>query len=102
MTVNNADGKIETAKKLSTSGDRSTATTAVIDLSLCIEGDSTKVIGIKKRSELRDALYRISADAQVGECLVAAEVLWTPDDNTDNMSEADVYADYPTLFPLFD
>lgn len=60
------------------------------------------MIGIKKRSELRDVLYKISADAKVDDCLVAAEVLWTPDDDTDNMSEPDVYADYPTLFPLFD
>ena len=103
MTVNNADGKIEsTTSTTSSSENNGSATTAVIDLSVCIEGDATKLSTIKNRSQLRDALYRISADAQVDECLLAAEVLWTPDDDSDNMSESDVYADYPTLVPLFD
>jgi uncharacterized membrane protein len=84
------------------SDDGSRSTTAVIDLSICIEGDSTKVPTIKNRAALRDALYMISADAQVNECLLSAEVLWTPDDGTDSMSVQDVFADYPTLFPLYD
>jgi uncharacterized membrane protein len=84
------------------SDDGSTSTTAVIDLSICIEGDSTKISAIKSRNELRNALYKISADAQIDDCLLSAEVLWTPDDGTDSMSEQDVFADYPSLFPLYD
>jgi uncharacterized membrane protein len=81
--------------------DGTRATTAVVDLSLCIQGDSTKFPTIKNRIELRNALYKISADAQVDECLLSAEVLWTPDDGADSMSEKDVFADYPELYPLY-
>ena len=84
-------------------GERNTrATCAVVSISLCIEGDSTKIPSIRSRQGLREALAKISADSQVDDCLVSAEVLWTPEERSDTLSQEDVYADYPNLYPLLD
>jgi uncharacterized membrane protein len=76
------------------------STKAVLTLNLAIEGDSTKFGKIKTRSQLRDALSRIGSDCQVEDCLLSAELLWTPEERSDFLTSEDVYADYPNLYPL--
>jgi uncharacterized membrane protein len=78
------------------------ATVAVVSITLCIEGDSTKIPSIRNRRELRDALSRIAADSQVDDCLLSGEVLWTPEDRSESLSPEEIYVDYPTLYPLLD
>eukprot|EP00980_Cylindrotheca_fusiformis_P012417 scaffold3046_cov105-Cylindrotheca_fusiformis.AAC.16 len=83
----------------------SKATMAVVSLSLCIEGDSifnNIKRTIRNRKDLRKALSRISSDVQVEDCLLSAEILWTPEEPNEVLSERDVYAEYPDLYPLFD
>lgn len=78
------------------------ATIAVVTINLCIEGDSTKITKIKNRIELHSALSRIASDCQVGDCLLSAEVLWSPESRTERITSEDIYANYPSLFPLLD
>jgi uncharacterized membrane protein len=77
------------------------ATVAVVTINLCIEGDSTKVSKIRNHIELHSALSRIASDCQVDDCLLSAEVLWSPESRTERITSEEIYADYPTLFPLY-
>lgn len=107
--VSNVDGsKTVQRKEDNTDGDnffKPLATMAVVSLGLCIEGDSLST-GIAKqvrdREDVRKALSQIATDVQTEECLLSAEVLWTPEEDTDILSEEDIYADYPDLYPLLD
>ena len=76
------------------------ATVAIVTINLCIEGDSTRVSQIRNRVELESALSRIASDCQVDECLLSAEVIWTPEGRTEKLTSEEVYAEYPSLFPL--
>lgn len=75
-------------------------TNAVVSIKLSIEGDSTTMPNITYRQNLRDALERIAADAQVEDCLVSAEILWSPEEKNDRLTSEDIYASYPDLIPL--
>jgi uncharacterized membrane protein len=75
-------------------------TLAVVTLTISIEGDSTILPTIKTRSQLREALSRIAADAQVDDCLLGGEVLWAPEGTTEVMTEEEVLADYPDLMTI--
>ncbi len=76
------------------------ATAVVVTILLSIDGDSTKVPNIKSVSDLQKALTQIASDVKVDDCLRSAEVLWTPEDPNDTMSEKDVIVDYPELRTL--
>mmetsp|Transcript_18400 Transcript_18400/g.45612 ORF Transcript_18400/g.45612 Transcript_18400/m.45612 type:complete len:112 (-) Transcript_18400:57-392(-) len=107
-TVSNVGG----AKTIQRQGDSNSdnffkplATMAVVTLGLCIEGNSlpTRIPKqLRNRTELRKALSQIATDAQTEDCLLSAEILWTPEEENDFLSERDVYADYPDLYPLLD
>lgn len=73
------------------------ATAAVVTIILCIDGDSTKLPTINSVADLEQALTTIASDAKVDDCLRSAEVLWTPEDSDDTLSETDVIVDYPQL-----
>jgi Predicted membrane protein len=73
------------------------ATNAVVTLIISIDGDSTKLPQINNVSDLEKALTRIATDVKVDDCLRSAEVLWTPDDKRDVLSDRDIYVDYPKL-----
>ncbi len=73
------------------------ATSAVVTIVISIDGDSTKLQQINNIGNLEEALTRIATDVKVDNCLRSAEVLWTPDDNRDFLSERDVIVDYPKL-----
>eukprot|EP00557_Chaetoceros_sp_GSL56_P003100 CAMPEP_0176492906 /NCGR_PEP_ID=MMETSP0200_2-20121128/9268_1 /TAXON_ID=947934 /ORGANISM="Chaetoceros sp., Strain GSL56" /LENGTH=359 /DNA_ID=CAMNT_0017890539 /DNA_START=648 /DNA_END=1728 /DNA_ORIENTATION=- len=73
------------------------ATNAVVTLIISIDGDSTKLPQINNMSDLEKALTRIATDVKVDDCLRSAEVLWTPDDRNDFLSDRDIYVDYPKL-----
>jgi len=76
------------------------ATEAVVTISLAIEGDRTELPEIKSREDLKYALTRIAADAPVEDCLLSAEVLWAPDLRSERLTQQDIIADHPDLFPL--
>jgi uncharacterized membrane protein len=73
------------------------ATAVVVTLIISIDGDSTKLSKINGMSDLENTLTRIATDVKVDDCLRSAEVLWTPEDPNDVLTERDVVADYPKL-----
>lgn len=73
------------------------ATSAVVTILIAIEGDKTKFPTINNISDLQKALTTMATDVKVDDCLRSAEVLWTPDDNVDVLTERDVIVDYPKL-----
>lgn len=73
------------------------ATMAVVTLIVAIEGDSTKMPNIRSIQDVEDALRRIASDSKVDNCLQSAEILWTPEERTETLTERDVVADYPGL-----
>jgi uncharacterized membrane protein len=82
------------------SEDDSGLTNAVVSIKISIEGDSTRMPNISYRQNLRDALERIASDAQVEDCLVSAEILWSPEERNDRLTSDEIYASYPDLIPL--
>lgn len=72
-------------------------TLAVISLIVAIDGDSTKLPKINSFSDVEKALTAIATDVKVSDCLRSAEILWTPEDSNDVLTERDVAADYPSL-----
>ena len=78
----------------------SSPTMAIVTLNYAIEGDSTELPAIRSRDDLRLALKRIAADAVVSDCLLMAEVLWSPEDSSETLSRDTVYADFPNLIPI--
>lgn len=109
-TVSNVGGsKIIQPKADSTGSDNNffkpIATMAVVTLGLCIEGNSlsTRIPKqLRNRKDLKKALSQIASDVQTEDCLLSAEILWTPEEENDFLSERDIYADYPDLYPLLD
>jgi len=78
----------------------SSPTMAIVTLNFAIEGDSTMMPAVRTRDDLRRALKQISADAVVSDCLLTAEVLWSPEDSSETLSRDTVYADFPDLVPI--
>merc|ERR1712127_9304 len=73
------------------------ATSAVVTIVIAIDGDSTKLPQINNINDLEKSLLRIAGDVRIEDCLRSAEILWTPDDKNDVLSQRDVIADYPKL-----
>lgn len=84
----------------SVNGDLVSPTLAVVTLNYAIRGDSTRMTDIFTRDDLKSALSQISADASVADALVAAEVLWSPEDVTETLEPDVAYADFPQLVPI--
>lgn len=97
--INKYGGVDYSPKSPSSSGDSFSpqATAAVVTIVLSIDGDSTKLPTINSVSDLETALLRIASDVKLDGCLRSAEILWTPEDSDDTLSEKDVTADYPEL-----
>ena len=77
------------------------ATVSVITLVIAIEGDSTKIPSpIRNVGDIERALTKLAADVKVEDCLLSAEVLWTPGDISETLTERDIYMDYPDLRSL--
>lgn len=73
------------------------ATAAVVTIIVAIDGDSTKLPIINSAADLDKALMKIATDVKVDNCLRSAEVLWTPEDIDDTLSQREVIVDYPEL-----
>jgi uncharacterized membrane protein len=91
------------SREMSSLSPVSSATVALVTIHLAIEGDSLRSFdNIKSRKVLKDALTRISSDVQCKDCLLAAEVIWSPEEPTDLMTMEDIYVDFPSLYTLLD
>ena len=100
-TVNKFGDQMRSDNTAQASGDDDgSATNAVVTLNLAIEGDSTVLKTVRTRQDLLDVLSKIASDVQVGECLLAGEVLWAPNGPNEVMTRDDLYADFPNLIPL--
>ena len=109
IAVSNVGGSTSVQRESETIGDENVfkpqSTMAVVTLGICIEGNSLSTSipkQIRNRKDLQSALNQIAADVQTEDCLLSAEILWTPEEDNDFLSERDLYADYPSLIPLSD
>jgi uncharacterized membrane protein len=75
----------------------SKATMAVVTIMLAIDGDSTKIGTMNSIKDVEDALRKIAANTKIDDCLQGAEILWTPEDQSETLSLREVVADYPEL-----
>lgn len=76
-------------------------TKAVVTINVILEGDSLKIRPVKFRSDLEWSLMSLSQNAQVGDRLLSAEVLWAPESGSSEvLTERDIYEQYPNLIPL--
>jgi len=55
---------------------------------------------IKGVSDLREAISQLAADVSVEDNLLAAEVLWTPEDSGDIMDRDDMFLNFPELVTI--
>lgn len=77
------------------------ATMAVVELIVMIdEMDSEFLPSANTIAGVKSLLTKISSAAMVGESLQGAEILWSPADRKDNLTEKDIVTDYPELQPL--
>ena len=76
------------------------ATMAVVTLLIEIDGDATKLPNVSSINSVEEALRKIASDSRVGECLQSAEILWTPEDRSEMLTEREVVADYPELISV--
>lgn len=78
------------------------ATMSVVTLVLHIRGNSlTKnKKSVSSLEDVRHLLTKIAADSKVDDCLQGAEILWTPGDARETLTQRDVVADYPELRSL--
>jgi len=51
-------------------------------------------------SDLREAIAQLAADVSVEDNLLAAEVLWTPEDTNDVMDRDDMFLNFPELVSI--
>uniref|UniRef100_A0A7S0QBA5 DUF1517 domain-containing protein n=1 Tax=Coccolithus braarudii TaxID=221442 RepID=A0A7S0QBA5_9EUKA len=51
-------------------------------------------------NELREAISQLAADVSIEDNLIAAEVLWTPEDPNDVMDRDDMFLNFPELVTL--
>ena len=80
--------------------DFTKATEAVVTILLAIEGDSTQLPKIQKRTDVLVALRKLAVDSQVDDCLLSGEVTWSPELRSETLTLTEIYADYPSLIPL--
>lgn len=87
-------------------GDDSNAsgpTKAIVSLNVAMGGNfvGKSPLKVSNRPELIDLLTRIGSDVQLEEnTLVAAEVLWSPEDPNEELTKEEIYSKYPNLLPL--
>ena len=93
----NYSGASSTTSSSSSSSGCDKATVAVVTLVIVIDGDSTTLPAIRSMANVEQALQRIASDAKVSDCLQSAEILWTPQDQSETLTLQDVIADYPKL-----
>lgn len=75
----------------------SKATMAVITILIAIDGDSTKLPQVNSVRDVENALQKIASDVKTDDCLLSAEILWSPEARSETLSKRDVVADYPEL-----
>lgn len=81
-------------------GGDNRVTMAVVTLLLSIDGDSTQLPKIRSMQDVEEALRIIAADSKVDDCLQSVEILWTPGERSETLTEKDVLADYPQLWSV--
>jgi len=74
------------------------ATSAVITLILCLQG--RKIPEANDMASLRKSLSSVGSDVVGNDSLLAAEVMWTPEEPWETMTPDEVILDYPDHIPL--
>lgn len=74
-------------------------TKAIVTLNVAIEGNMVgKPLKISSRQELMTLLSSIGSDVQLEDNeLLSAEILWSPEDPSDELLQDEIYSQYPEL-----
>ena len=76
-------------------------TFAVITLTLLLVGAAVESWPtMKSRSDWKQTLHTLTATVSVENVLLAGEVLWAPTGANEQLSQEQIYTDYPNLFPM--
>ena len=57
----------------------------------------SKLPDITGVGDLRDAISQLAGEVTVADNLIAAEVMWTPEDDNDTMDREDMFMNFPEL-----
>lgn len=84
------------------SSDRGTRTQAVVSIVCAIRGRSDALRNVRNSQDVKEALQTLASEALTddGDNIMAVEVLWTPSDPNEVLSQRDVIVDYPELLRL--
>lgn len=99
-------GKDVSTERASGGGSMGGSTVAVVSIVLALRGDQLKRLGLDRSvnsvSGLRAALEMLAAGAlsDDGENVLAAEVLWTPEEPWEVLTREDAIADFPELLDI--
>jgi len=100
-TINNFGGISDTEDECdpgTMETDFTGSTSAIVTIILSIEGNETKPRSkMNAWQDIWDALSQIGANVMVKDCLLGAEVLWTPERRSDVVTRRDIAADYTDL-----
>lgn len=84
------------------STDRGTRTQAVVSIVCAIRGRSDALRNVRNSQDVKEAIQTLASEALTddGDNIMAVEVMWTPSDPNEVLSQRDVIIDYPELLRL--
>jgi len=96
-TVSNFEGRYD-AEEEKIETDHKASTLAIVTIILSIEGCKTKPrTRVNSWQDIWNILSILNNEMMTDDCLLGAEVLWTPEKRSDVLTRKDVVADYPDL-----
>jgi uncharacterized membrane protein len=77
-------------------------TQAVVSIVCAIRGRSDALRNVRSARDIKEALQTLASEALTddGENVMAVEVMWTPSDANEVLSQRDIIVDYPELLQL--
>jgi uncharacterized membrane protein len=78
-------------------------TKAVVAFNVALGGNfvGKRPLKVSSRTDLVNLLTRIGADVQLeANTLIAAEILWSPEDSNESLTQEEIYSKYPELISL--
>lgn len=84
------------------SNSGSTKTQAVVSMVVAVRGRSDALRTVRSTSDVKAVLQTLASEALTddGDNIMAVELLWTPSDSGEILSNRDVIMDYPELIKL--
>mmetsp|Transcript_7020 Transcript_7020/g.13970 ORF Transcript_7020/g.13970 Transcript_7020/m.13970 type:complete len:384 (+) Transcript_7020:56-1207(+) len=99
-TVNKVGGKDKSEARGKEEGVDSFGTSTVAVVTLILALQNRPVPEVTDLKTLKELLMTLGSDVLDNESLMAAEVMWTPEEPWDRLTNDQVTLDYPNLIPL--